>query len=134
MPQPDGCAVGIYDLMVQCWHENPEERPEVSHVRQALIDALNGGTGSLPSHSRSSSQATEYLDEDEEAYPRRSSFLLPKVSAPQVLTDIVRSSLDMEPLDTPTRRSLPLWGRSVSLDTRLDRAPPSSYPNENPLD
>lgn len=32
-PKPDGCSDLIYDVLLQCWHDIPEERPTFQFLR-----------------------------------------------------------------------------------------------------
>ena len=36
MLAPPVCPIGLYDIMVQCWKENPYERPIIDHVRKNI--------------------------------------------------------------------------------------------------
>jgi serine/threonine protein kinase len=36
MPCPRGSPKGIYDIMLMCWKENPEERPNFSTIQLTL--------------------------------------------------------------------------------------------------
>ncbi|KAM4795875.1 tyrosine-protein kinase Lck [Rhinophrynus dorsalis] len=38
MPQPENCPTGLYDLMLCCWKESPEERPTFEFLRSMLED------------------------------------------------------------------------------------------------
>lgn len=38
MPKPDNCPDALYDIMCQCWTENPEERPTFEYLRNVLED------------------------------------------------------------------------------------------------
>uniref|UniRef100_A0A673VTC2 Tyrosine-protein kinase n=1 Tax=Salmo trutta TaxID=8032 RepID=A0A673VTC2_SALTR len=38
MPCPEGCPGELYDLMMTCWKERPEERPTFEHLQDTLND------------------------------------------------------------------------------------------------
>ncbi|XP_053310741.1 tyrosine-protein kinase Lck [Spea bombifrons] len=38
MPQPENCPSDLYDLMLRCWKETPEERPTFDFLRSVLED------------------------------------------------------------------------------------------------
>ncbi|XP_071268579.1 tyrosine-protein kinase Blk [Salvelinus alpinus] len=38
MPCPEGCPGELYDLMMTCWKERPEERPTFEHLQETLND------------------------------------------------------------------------------------------------
>ncbi|XP_041715863.1 tyrosine-protein kinase Blk [Coregonus clupeaformis] len=38
MPCPEGCPAELYDLMMTCWKERPEERPTFEHLQGTLND------------------------------------------------------------------------------------------------
>lgn len=38
MPQPDGCPDELYDIMMACWKQKPEERPTFDHLQNTLND------------------------------------------------------------------------------------------------
>ncbi|CAH2222260.1 tyrosine- kinase Lck [Pelobates cultripes] len=38
MPQPDNCPKELYDLMLRCWKDSPEERPTFEFLRSMLED------------------------------------------------------------------------------------------------
>jgi hypothetical protein len=38
MPCPEGCPEQLYDLMMGCWKEKPEERPTFEHLQHTLND------------------------------------------------------------------------------------------------
>ena len=38
MPCPDGCPEELYDLMMICWKEKPENRPTFEHLQNTLND------------------------------------------------------------------------------------------------
>ncbi|XP_077076945.1 tyrosine-protein kinase Blk isoform X2 [Siphateles boraxobius] len=38
MPCPDGCPEELYDIMLNCWKERPEDRPTFDHLQDTLND------------------------------------------------------------------------------------------------
>jgi len=36
LPRPDNCPDNLWNLMVQCWNENPKLRPKFSQIAQTL--------------------------------------------------------------------------------------------------
>ncbi|KAJ8024634.1 Tyrosine-protein kinase ABL1 [Holothuria leucospilota] len=36
LPQPDGCPLDIYKIMLECWQQSPKERPTFSELEYAL--------------------------------------------------------------------------------------------------
>lgn len=38
MPKPENCPDGLYEVMVDCWNENPENRPTFEYLRNVLED------------------------------------------------------------------------------------------------
>lgn len=38
MPCPDGCPGELYDIMLKCWKERPEDRPTFEHLQDTLND------------------------------------------------------------------------------------------------
>uniref|UniRef100_A0A8B9T6B4 Tyrosine-protein kinase n=1 Tax=Anas platyrhynchos TaxID=8839 RepID=A0A8B9T6B4_ANAPL len=45
MPQPDNCPRELYELMVQCWKERPEERPTFDYMKSVLEDFFTATEG-----------------------------------------------------------------------------------------
>ncbi|XP_071623950.1 tyrosine-protein kinase Lck [Heliangelus exortis] len=45
MPQPDNCPQELYELMVQCWKEQPEERPTFEYMKSVLEDFFTATEG-----------------------------------------------------------------------------------------
>lgn len=38
MPQPEGCPDAMYKMMIDCWHKNPDKRPNFDTLRWRLED------------------------------------------------------------------------------------------------
>ena len=38
MPQPEGCPDAMYKIMIDCWHKNPDKRPNFETLRWRLED------------------------------------------------------------------------------------------------
>ncbi|XP_013917237.1 PREDICTED: proto-oncogene tyrosine-protein kinase LCK-like [Thamnophis sirtalis] len=38
MPQPDNCPEELYKLMLQCWRDNPEQRPTFEFLKGVMED------------------------------------------------------------------------------------------------
>lgn len=38
MPRPDGCSVELYEVMMMCWKQKPEERPTFEFLQTTLND------------------------------------------------------------------------------------------------
>lgn len=36
MPQPEDCPVTLYDIMLLCWHSDPDERPTFMELQERL--------------------------------------------------------------------------------------------------
>ncbi|NXL85073.1 LCK kinase, partial [Alectura lathami] len=45
MPQPDNCPRELYELMMQCWKERPEERPTFDYMKSVLEDFFTATEG-----------------------------------------------------------------------------------------
>ncbi|XP_049676799.1 tyrosine-protein kinase Lck isoform X2 [Accipiter gentilis] len=45
MPQPDNCPQELYELMMQCWKERPEERPTFDYMKSVLEDFFTATEG-----------------------------------------------------------------------------------------
>ncbi|KAM9369811.1 tyrosine-protein kinase Lck isoform 2-T2 [Phaethornis superciliosus] len=45
MPQPDNCPQELYELMMQCWKEHPEERPTFEYMKSVLEDFFTATEG-----------------------------------------------------------------------------------------
>ncbi|KFO09605.1 Proto-oncogene tyrosine-protein kinase LCK, partial [Balearica regulorum gibbericeps] len=45
MPQPDNCPQELYELMMQCWKEQPEERPTFDYMKSVLEDFFTATEG-----------------------------------------------------------------------------------------
>ncbi|XP_061216847.1 tyrosine-protein kinase Lck isoform X4 [Neopsephotus bourkii] len=45
MPQPDNCPQELYELMMQCWKEKPEERPTFEYMKSVLEDFFTATEG-----------------------------------------------------------------------------------------
>ncbi|XP_075578215.1 tyrosine-protein kinase Lck isoform X4 [Pelecanus crispus] len=45
MPQPDNCPQELYELMMQCWKERPEERPTFEYMKSVLEDFFTATEG-----------------------------------------------------------------------------------------
>ncbi|XP_072045011.1 tyrosine-protein kinase receptor Tie-1-like [Amphiura filiformis] len=37
MPKPDNCEQEMYDLMLKCWQENPDDRPSFQEILDILL-------------------------------------------------------------------------------------------------
>ena len=48
MPEPKGCPPHFYDLMLDCWEEEPEDRPTFSDVLAKLANDVIPGLSSEP--------------------------------------------------------------------------------------
>lgn len=38
MPRPDNCPEALYNVMLWCWTEDPEQRPTFDYLRSVLED------------------------------------------------------------------------------------------------
>lgn len=38
MPCPSGCPQALYEIMLQCWHKEPEKRPTFETIQWKLED------------------------------------------------------------------------------------------------
>lgn len=38
MPRPEGCPAELYEVMMMCWKEKPEERPTFEFLQNTLND------------------------------------------------------------------------------------------------
>lgn len=38
MPRPENCSEGLYNIMLLCWRENPDDRPTFEYLRSVLED------------------------------------------------------------------------------------------------
>lgn len=38
MPKPENCPEGLYNFMLLCWREKPEDRPTFDYLRSVLED------------------------------------------------------------------------------------------------
>ncbi|NXE73774.1 LCK kinase, partial [Cochlearius cochlearius] len=45
MPQPDNCPQELYDMMMQCWKERPEDRPTFEYMKSVLEDFFTATEG-----------------------------------------------------------------------------------------
>lgn len=36
MPIPDNCPEHVYELMLKCWEENPQNRPDFTTIRRKI--------------------------------------------------------------------------------------------------
>lgn len=45
MPQPDNCPEELYKLMLQCWKDNPEQRPTFEFLKGVLEDFFTATEG-----------------------------------------------------------------------------------------
>ncbi|PIO38895.1 hypothetical protein AB205_0041150 [Aquarana catesbeiana] len=45
MPQPESCPKELYDLMLRCWNDHPEERPTFEFLRSYLEDFFTATEG-----------------------------------------------------------------------------------------
>ena len=43
LPRPQGCSTEIYDVMVACWSQRPEERPGLQPLCEMIISLLDPG-------------------------------------------------------------------------------------------
>uniref|UniRef100_V9KQD8 Tyrosine-protein kinase n=1 Tax=Callorhinchus milii TaxID=7868 RepID=V9KQD8_CALMI len=37
MPRPEGCSMHLYQLMQECWHKNPQERPTFETITSTMV-------------------------------------------------------------------------------------------------
>lgn len=40
MERPDNCSEELYDLMMKCWREDPQERPQFAELVKTVEDML----------------------------------------------------------------------------------------------
>lgn len=45
MPQPDSCPQELYDIMMSCWKNKPEERPTFDYMQSVLDDFYTATEG-----------------------------------------------------------------------------------------
>lgn len=45
MPRPEDCPTELYDLMIRCWKDCPEERPTFEFLRSYLEDFFTATEG-----------------------------------------------------------------------------------------
>lgn len=38
MPKPENCSDGLFNIMCDCWRENPDDRPTFEYLRSVLGD------------------------------------------------------------------------------------------------
>lgn len=38
MPQPDNCPTELYQMMLNCWKDKPEDRPTFEYMQSVLND------------------------------------------------------------------------------------------------
>lgn len=38
MPKPENCPDGLYNIMLLCWRDNPDDRPTFEYLRSVLED------------------------------------------------------------------------------------------------
>lgn len=38
MPRPDSCPAELYDIMMSCWRNKPDERPTFDYMQSVLDD------------------------------------------------------------------------------------------------
>ncbi|KAL0164310.1 hypothetical protein M9458_040063, partial [Cirrhinus mrigala] len=50
MPCPDGCPEELYDIMLKCWKERPEDRPTFDHLQDTLDDFFIATEGQYEMH------------------------------------------------------------------------------------
>jgi len=43
MDKPDNCAEAMYDIMLHCWNEDPEQRPSFTELREHLENIISDG-------------------------------------------------------------------------------------------
>jgi hypothetical protein len=44
LEKPDNCSAEVYDLMLRCWQEDPEDRPSFSNLRTSFSTMLQAGS------------------------------------------------------------------------------------------
>eukprot|EP00049_Salpingoeca_infusionum_P004816 m.84059 g.84059 ORF g.84059 m.84059 type:complete len:711 (-) comp12736_c0_seq5:226-2358(-) len=47
MPKPEGCPPKIYQLMRDCWHADPQQRPSFKDIKTALETMYSGGSTNI---------------------------------------------------------------------------------------
>lgn len=45
MPQTDNCPTELYNMMLNCWKEKPEERPTFEYMQSVLNDFYTATEG-----------------------------------------------------------------------------------------
>lgn len=45
MPQPDNCPTELYDIMMSCWKNRPEDRPTFDYLQSVLDDFYTATEG-----------------------------------------------------------------------------------------
>ncbi len=45
MPQPDNCPAELYEIMMSCWKNKPEERPTFDYMQSVLDDFYTATEG-----------------------------------------------------------------------------------------
>ncbi|XP_031550238.1 tyrosine kinase receptor Cad96Ca-like [Actinia tenebrosa] len=81
MEKPDMCSDEIYQIMLQCWQENPSERPKFTDLRQQFEDLLQEDNPYLDFSN---------LDNDKDYYlvPSFNSAVSDEDSSPSSLPDV----------------------------------------------
>jgi len=76
MPIPEGCPENLYHLMLQCWNENPEERPNFLQIKKEL-DEMKGN------YEQDLQTVEPYIQED----PGANYVLSPQSAATELIKD-----------------------------------------------
>ncbi|ETE58392.1 hypothetical protein L345_15886 [Ophiophagus hannah] len=42
MPRPQGCPQELYEIMMRCWKQKPEDRPTFEYIQSILEDFFTG--------------------------------------------------------------------------------------------
>ncbi|MFH4983987.1 hypothetical protein AB6A40_010696 [Gnathostoma spinigerum] len=89
MERPDNCPEDFYEVMSECWAENPKDRPDFGIIRQKLATQLEQCTEEysyLKLDSQRDYYNVQYSDESFHSSPASSSLIKKKKNSGRTMT------------------------------------------------
>jgi serine/threonine protein kinase len=68
-PQPDGCPLAVYSVMLQCWAEDSATRPRFAKIADLLREIVGADSSDESMHESANPIATSSSDSDDYATP-----------------------------------------------------------------
>ncbi|XP_078672203.1 uncharacterized protein LOC144911761 isoform X2 [Branchiostoma floridae x Branchiostoma belcheri] len=133
MEQPENCPDEMYQLMLTCWHERPEDRPSFTDIRNFLEDLMEKDTPYLDlrvDRSKDYYKAVDSSEDDsvEVVEPGTSCLVAPSAAGQSATLPSSLESAGTKPAMVPSEWSPP---KGITLP-RTSKESLSSQPSSHP--